>query len=180
MAPAAALHHSRDVGPVSYNAPRSQKTARGGRWVPGALHGEDPEAPTHSSAGALQPLRGRARRWAARVGHGPCAASEGGAAHRGAQRGVLFRADPRCSGAADGGPTGGGVPAPRFPHSRAGCRSAQDLIFISSFLQAPGAFRAAAGGTVGGSAYDRILFFMPNTLTLQFVMVVAAGEVLKV
>ena len=28
MALAAALHHSRDVGPVTYNAPRSQKTAR--------------------------------------------------------------------------------------------------------------------------------------------------------
>ena len=30
----------------------------------------------HSPAGALQPLRGRARRSAARVGHGPCAAGE--------------------------------------------------------------------------------------------------------
>ena len=30
MALAAALHHSRDVGPVSYNAPRSQRTARQG------------------------------------------------------------------------------------------------------------------------------------------------------
>ena len=27
MALAAALHHSRDVGPVTYNAPRSQRTA---------------------------------------------------------------------------------------------------------------------------------------------------------
>ena len=32
MALAAALHHSRDVGPVSYNAPRSQKMDRAGEW----------------------------------------------------------------------------------------------------------------------------------------------------
>ena len=32
MALAAALHHSRDVGPVSYNALRSQRTARAGEW----------------------------------------------------------------------------------------------------------------------------------------------------
>ena len=30
MALAAALHHSRDVGPVSYNGVRSQRTARAG------------------------------------------------------------------------------------------------------------------------------------------------------
>ena len=46
MALAAALHHSRDVGPVTYNALWSQKTARARGWVRGALHGEDPEAPT--------------------------------------------------------------------------------------------------------------------------------------
>ena len=32
LALAAALLHSRDVGPVSYNALRSQKTARAGEW----------------------------------------------------------------------------------------------------------------------------------------------------
>ena len=32
MALAAAAHHSRDVGPVSYNALRSQRTARAGEW----------------------------------------------------------------------------------------------------------------------------------------------------
>ena len=59
---------------------------------------------THSPAGALQPPRRRARRWAATVGHGPCAAGAGGAARRGAQdRSVPLRADPRCSCAADGG-----------------------------------------------------------------------------
>ena len=56
------------------------------------------------------------RRWAARVGHGNCAAGAGGAAHRGAQdRGVPLRAG-RCSCAADGEPAGGGVPPPRFAH----------------------------------------------------------------
>ena len=32
MALAGALHHSRDVGPVTYNALRSQRTARAGEW----------------------------------------------------------------------------------------------------------------------------------------------------
>ena len=41
----------------------------------------------------------------------PCAAGAGGAAHCGAQdRGVPLRADPRCSGAADGEPASGDVP----------------------------------------------------------------------
>ena len=40
------------------------------------LYGDDP-GPPHPTAGALQPLRRRARRWAARVGHGPCAAGPG-------------------------------------------------------------------------------------------------------
>ena len=51
MVLAAALHHSRDVGPVMYNTLRSQKTARAGPWVRGALHGEDPEAPTPQEPG---------------------------------------------------------------------------------------------------------------------------------
>ena len=55
----------------------------------------------------------------------------------------------------------GGVPAARcHSHSRAGYRSAQDLILFPSLSQAPCAFRAADGGTVGGSAYDRIFFFV--------------------
>ena len=52
-------------------------------------------------------------------------------------------------------------------------------------LQARGAqFRAADGGTVGGSAYDRILFFIAlglwsRTLTFQFLMVVAVVAVVR-
>ena len=38
MAPAAALHHSRDVEPESYNAPRSQRTARAGREEENEMH----------------------------------------------------------------------------------------------------------------------------------------------
>ena len=57
--------------------------------------------------------------------------------------------DPRYSCAADGGPAGGGVPAPRFPHPRACYRSAQDLSFILSFSLC--AHCAAEGRTVGGS-----------------------------
>ena len=56
-------------------------------------------------------------------------------------------------------PAGGGMPAARCPHSRAGYRSAQDLLF-PSFSQAPCAFRGAVGGTVGGSADDRTLLFV--------------------
>ena len=51
MALTAALRHSRDVGPVTYNALRSQKTAKAGEWVQGALHGEDLEAPTPQEPG---------------------------------------------------------------------------------------------------------------------------------
>ena len=46
-----------------------------------------------------------------------------------------------------------------FSASRAGYRSAQDLICIPS-LQAPCALRGADGRTVGGSADDHILFFL--------------------
>ena len=53
---------------------------------------------------------------------------------------------------ADGKPAGGGMPAARCPHSRAVFRSAQNLLFFQSILQAPCAFRGADGGTVGGSA----------------------------
>ena len=43
--------------------------------------------------------------------------------------------------------------------SRAGYRSAQDLVVIPSFSRAQGSASAADGGTVGGSAVDRICFF---------------------
>ena len=60
MALAAALHHSRDVGPVTYNALRSHRTARavGAR---DELYGDDPGTPhlplptPTSPVGALQP-----------------------------------------------------------------------------------------------------------------------------
>ena len=62
------------------------------------------DVPAASPAGALQRLRRRAQRRAARVGHGPCARS-------GAQdRSVPLRADPRCSSAAGSRPAGGGLP----------------------------------------------------------------------
>ena len=41
-------------------------------------------------------------------------------------------------------------------------RSAQGLVFTPSISQAPGSF-GADGGTVGGSAYDCILFFIAQT-----------------
>ena len=71
---AAALPHSRDVGPVSHNTPWSQRTARAGEWGREQNYTAETRDPP---AGALQPLRGRAQRSAARVGHGPCAAGEG-------------------------------------------------------------------------------------------------------
>ena len=122
----------------------------------GMVHGGDPGS-LHSSVEALQPLRGRAPRSAARVGHGPCAAGEGFAAHCGAQnQNAPLRADPRCSCAAVWEPAGGSVPAPRFAHPRVSYRSAQDLFFTPSLSQAPGS-RGADGGTVGGSAGIRVV-----------------------
>ena len=87
MALAAALHHSRDVGPVTYNALRSQKTARAREWVQGASHGEDPEAPTSQEPGTQhffldddsEPELARTRP--------DEAAGAGSAAHRGADCG---------------------------------------------------------------------------------------------
>ena len=104
-----------------------------------ALHGRVPGDPL-SPVWALQPPRRRARRCAARVGHGLCAAGAGAAALCGAQdRGV-----PRCSGAAEGRPAGGGVRARRFAHPWAGCRSVHDLTFVPSFSH--GAHGVADGG----------------------------------
>ena len=48
MALAAAIHYSRDVGPASYNAPRSQRTARAGR--------EEEEIEMHHAMGQMTPL----------------------------------------------------------------------------------------------------------------------------
>ena len=66
-------------GPGRENAPLLTRTDDcQGRGV-GArveLLGDDP-GPFHTPAGALQPLRIRAWRVAARVGHGPCAAGGG-------------------------------------------------------------------------------------------------------
>ena len=116
------------------------------------LHGHDPGPPRHP-AGALQPCR-RARRGAA--GPAACrvlAASAGSAAHRGPDRrcrvGVT---DSRRSGAADGGPTDGVARGLRLPRSRAGHQSARDFVAIP--LSSHGSFRAADGGTVGGSPQD--------------------------
>ena len=54
------------------------------------------------------------------------------------------RGGPWYSCAAGWEPAGGDVPAARYSHSRTGYRSAQDLIFIPSFLQASGAPTAAS------------------------------------
>ena len=64
MALAAALHHGRDVRPVSYNALRSQRIARAGVWerelnYTATIRDLSPIPPlpthTHTPAGALQP-----------------------------------------------------------------------------------------------------------------------------
>ena len=88
VALAAALHDSRDVGPVTYDALRSQTTARAGEWgreMNFTATIRDP--PSRSPAGALQPLRRRARRWAAGQDRYPVPATgAGSAAHRAADR----------------------------------------------------------------------------------------------
>ena len=84
---------------------------------------------------------------------------EGPAAHHGAaRRRRAHGPDSGHSSATDEGPAGGFAQAPREADSRAGYRSARDLIFIPSLSQAPGSF-GADGRTVGGSSFDRILFF---------------------
>ena len=67
------------------------------------------------------------------------------------------------------------MPAPGLADPRTGYRSAQDLVFTPSSSQAPCALRGADGGTVGGSAYDCILFQF-----LMVVEVVSVSEVFKV
>ena len=112
-----------------------------------------PSLPTHT-----HPCR-RARRGA--TGPAACrvrAASSGSAAHRGTDRGCRVGVtDSRCSCAADGGPTNGVARGPRLPRSRAGYQSAQGFDAIP--LPSHGSFRAADGGTVGGSPDDRVLLF---------------------
>ena len=74
MALAAALHHSRDVGPVTYNAPRRQKTARAEATYD-ALRSQTTSVAgdTEFVSRGLTGLRGQA------AGTGP-------AAHRGTER----------------------------------------------------------------------------------------------
>ena len=60
MALAAALHHSRDVGPVTYNAPRSQRTANAGEWgremnIPATIR--NPPLPSWSSSASAKKSR---------------------------------------------------------------------------------------------------------------------------
>ena len=56
MALAAALHHSRDVRPVTNNSLRSQRTARAGRGAREELHGYAPEDPPLPSPPPLPPF----------------------------------------------------------------------------------------------------------------------------
>ena len=69
------------------------------------------------------------------------ATGTGPAAHQGAA--CRQRAHGTDSCAADGGPIGGFALAPRYADSRAGCRSAQDLVVIPSFSQGGGRWGTA-------------------------------------
>ena len=88
----------------THHSSRGQTIARAGVWERDELHGHDPEPP-HTPAGALQPLRRRARRSAA--GPAVCrvrTARATSAAHRGPdRRRRSLVTDARCSCAADGG-----------------------------------------------------------------------------
>ena len=91
-----------------------------------------------------------------RSGRAARAARAGPAARRGAAcRPCSNGTDPRRTCAADGGPTGGRAQALRQLGARAGHRRAQDL--TGRHPAAYGPLRAAAGGTVGGSADCRDL-----------------------
>ena len=108
MALAEASHHT---------APRGQRTARAGVWgheLNFTATVRDPPSP-HTPAGALQPLRRRARRVAAGQDAYPVrAARAGSAAHRGPdRRRRSLVTDARYSCAADGGKAGGCAPARR-------------------------------------------------------------------
>ena len=120
------------------------------------LYGDEP-GPPHTPAGALQPLRRRARREAARVGHGPCAAGPGCAAHwRARCRDLSLRSDSRRACAAVGRLGVGGAAEVGRPVCRTGYRSARDL-----FRPGPTAFYSspsAEGRKVGGSADGAWIF----------------------
>ena len=136
---AAALHHSRDVGPVTYNALRSQTTSVAGDTEFFSLYEEE--------LGGTRPDRLYEVRTQERV------------QRRTVEQIVdntLFLPTldvpvPQMENQL--------VEASRCPHSRAGYRSAQNLLF-PSISQAPCAFRGADGRTVGGSADDRFLLLV--------------------
>ena len=149
MALAEKLHHSAQRPMMARVGARDELYGkRSGNPSPPLPHSH---THTHSPAGALQPLRRRDRRWAARVGHGPCAAV--------ADRCVPRRADPRCSGAADGGPAGGGVPAPRFFPILEQVIEVPKISSSSRRCRSAGFLWCSRRRNSGGSAYDRILFF---------------------
>ena len=127
MALAAALHHSRDVGPVTYNA--LQKIARA-------------EATNNAPRSQMSSVAGDTEFFSLFEDELVRPQGEGPAAHRGTdcrQLAFLPMLDVSC--AADGKPAGGRMPAFRCPHSRAGYRSAQDLAYTLSSSQAPCALR---------------------------------------
>ena len=125
-----------------HHTSRGQKMARAG---------EEGHEEHDALTEVLQPLRRRAWREAARVGHGLCAAGPGCAAHWRARRWDLSpRSDSRRACAADGGSGGGGAAEFRCVVCRAGYRGPHDL-----FRPRPTAFfhlPSAEGRTVGGSA----------------------------
>ena len=159
MALATVLHHSYDKVHTEYGAPRSQNTAtraRGGREVDEMKYTAKFRKTPPPQAFFVRRGRRRVGVAAGLSGRAAWAAGAGPAAHRGAhRRRGAHGPDSRCScasgGRTGGGPACGGVPAPRLAHSRAGYRSAHDLVFTSS-LQAQASPCAANGGTVGGSA----------------------------
>ena len=111
-------------------APRGQRTARAGVWGHELNYTATVRDPPHTPAGALQPLRRRARRVAAgQDSYLVRAARAGSAAHRGPdRRRRSWVTDARYSCAADGGTAGGCAPVRRCSCAcfRAGYLSAQD------------------------------------------------------
>ena len=118
MSLAAALHHSRDVGPVTYNALRSQKTARAWEEEENEMYfatGQmTPPPSSQSCSRRVLPIDAWCgggwrvcSRWAAVASRRGAAAVLCSAAHRGAERRRRHVPDPGCSYAADLGPTVG-------------------------------------------------------------------------
>ena len=122
---ATSLHHSS----------RGQRKARTGGGERVALHGQGPED-SSSPAGALQPVRRRARREAAcQPGRAAGAAGAGTATHHGAacrrrSNGALSCCTCAADGGPDGGPAGGHDQGRRLCGARADYRIAQDLLAI--------------------------------------------------